>query len=98
MRRNSLGSMVGMCLLIFFGVGCKIIEDSDSQRDRSSTSEGRVDVNALPLNVSAAAKGQVPSGTITRAEKQVINRRLMYSMTVKDGEKTHELIVSPDGQ
>jgi len=100
MRISSVRLLAAMGVMLCLGVGCKIIEDSDATpaQDGSSTSAEHVDANALPLSVAAAAKGQVPSGTITRAEKQVIKGKQVYSLTMKDDEKTYDLIIRPDGQ
>ena len=76
--------------------GCKVIGD-ESTSDHSST-EQHVDVNTLPINVTAAVKGVLPNGVITEAEKETRKGKLVYSLDVKDGEKKYDVIVAPDGQ
>ena len=72
------------------GGGCKIVEEDASAQ--------HVDIDALPLKVSAAVKGQIPNGTITHAQMEQRGRRSVYRFDVKDGLRTYDMIVAPDGQ
>ncbi|MBC8106402.1 MAG: hypothetical protein H7Z14_07430 [Anaerolineae bacterium] len=93
--RSHLTTLV-MLLAVLAGVGCKIVGDESSVE--STKGETRVDVNALPLNVTAAVKGVMPTGTITAAEKTMYKNKLVYSVDVRDGEKEYDIVVTPDGQ
>jgi hypothetical protein len=86
-------------LLLGACAGCKVIEDSDSaQGSATSSVEQSVDINQLPINVAAAVKGAMPSGTITSAQ-QVTTRRgkMVYQLVVRDGEKNYDMLIAPDG-
>ena len=75
--------------------GCKIVGDDGEDRDAP---EERVEIGALPVNVTAAVKGAMPNGVITEAEKETRKGKMVYSLDVKDGTKEYDVIVSPDGQ
>lgn len=91
----ALPALLLLILTVF--VGCKVIEDSDPNRDGSSVTDERVDVNALPINVSAAVKGVMPNAVITSAKKEPRRGKVVYSLDVKDGQKSYEVVVAPDG-
>lgn len=97
MRSHRLALLAVLALGMTAGVGCKVIEDSDSDRQTTTATEENVDVHALPINVSAAVKGVLPSGTITKAEKESRRGKLVYNLAVKDGEKKYDMLVTPDG-
>ena len=96
MRNRSICLLAALIAVLFIAVGCKIVGDEPSSEN--SKGESHVDVNALPLNVTAAVKGVMPSGTITEAEKEIYKNKLVYSLDVKDGEKEYDVIVTPEGQ
>jgi hypothetical protein len=93
MRMQTIALLVSVAL----SGGCKVIEDSDAGREGHAR-EQRIDVNALPLNVTAAVKGAMPNGTITEAEKEMYKGKLVYSLDVRDAGKEYDVIVTPDGQ
>lgn len=88
---------LGMILAVAAAEGCKIVGDDDPAQS-SPVAEQRVDVNALPINVTAAVKGAMPGGTIAHAEKELRKGKLVYSLHVTDGEKEYDVVVTPDGQ
>ncbi|CAN5567508.1 hypothetical protein BH09PLA1_BH09PLA1_04460 [soil metagenome] len=96
MRIRSIGLIAATIVGLVFAAGCKVVNDDANAGD--SKTEQRVEVNTLPVNVTAAVKGAMPNGTITEAEKEMRNGKLVYSLDVKDGGKEYDVVVSPDGQ
>jgi hypothetical protein len=87
--------LIGLVALV--PVGCKIIGDDDAAADQA-VAEERVDVNALPINVSAAVRGNMPAATIVAAEKQTRRGKTVHVLRLKEGETHYEMIVAPDGR
>jgi uncharacterized membrane protein YkoI len=61
-------------------------------------SEHKMEVSALPAAVTNAIKAKMPNATITEAERETKHGREVYSLDVKDGDKTYDVVVSPDGE
>jgi hypothetical protein len=93
--RIALSVLLGVGLVSI--AGCKVIEDSDSTRETTAANEERVDVHTLPLNVTAAVKGVMPTGVITDGQQETRRGKMVYNLNVKDGEKKYNVLVSPDG-
>src|SRR5436305_15145510 len=96
MRNQSIRLLMAMCAMVCIAVGCKIVGD-DTSSDHA-TGGSHVEVNALPITVTAAVKGLMPTATITDAKKEMYKNKRVYNLDVKDGEKEYDVIVTPDGQ
>jgi hypothetical protein len=79
--------------------------DGKTKRDLLYSDDGKkveteetVEMSQLPAAVRTTLKGEYPNGKVSKAEKVMKGEMTKYEFHLKDGSKTHEVVIDPDGK
>ena len=61
-------------------------------------SEETIPMSAVPANVKLSLSREYPQGKVQKSELVNRDSSVTYEFLVKDGSKTHEVVISPDGK
>jgi len=83
------------------------IESADGKvkRDLLYTSDGKkaeveetMEMSQVPAVVKTTLTGEYPKGKVDKAEKVMKGSSVTYEFHLKDGDKSHEVVIDPDGK
>jgi len=89
---------IALLAALMLGVGVLGCQSQHHHHDESGENEVKMAVSSLPASVADAVKAKMPNATITEAERETKDGREVYSLDVKDGGKTYDVVVTPEGQ
>jgi hypothetical protein len=79
--------------------------DGKMKRDLLYSADGKkveteetIEMSQVPAAVKTTLSGEYPNGKVSKAEKVMKGTTTKYEFLLKDGSKSHEVVIDPDGK